>query len=97
MHTEKSLKVAAPIQSGSVKTSALGTDAGGRAAFGRLWMVLAAVLGIGASGCDEGHDGDRYGVGLSLRDLDDEFSPRPRTKQQKADQRQTGKTFIHWV
>jgi len=68
MHTEKSLKVAAPIQSGSVKTSALGTDAGGRAAFGRLWMVLAAVLGIGASGCDEGHDGDRCVLALSHND-----------------------------
>src|SRR5580658_9741323 len=68
MHTEKSLNVAAPIQSGSVKTSALGTDAGGGAAFGRLWMVLAAVLGLGAAGCDEGHDGDRCVLALSHND-----------------------------
>jgi hypothetical protein len=68
MHTKKSFKVARPMQRGGMKTSALGTHAGGQTWFGRLLVAMLALFALAAAGCDEGHEGDRCVLALSHND-----------------------------
>jgi hypothetical protein len=44
------------------------TKKGFKVGFGRLLVALASVPGLGAAGCDEGHDGDRCVLALSHND-----------------------------